>query len=918
MSFLEILDTLFLKPLYLLFEVVYVMANKVVGNPGVSIIVLSLFMNFLVLPLYIRADKIQEEERALERKLQKGVDHIKRTFSGDERMMMFQTYYRQNHYKPVYVLRSAVSLFLQIPFFIAAYRFLSGLQLLSGVSFGPISDLGKPDGMLQIAGMSINVLPVIMTIINLVSCVIFTKGSPLKEKIQLYVMALFFLVFLYASPAGLVFYWTLNNVFSLVKTIFYKLKNPQRGIGILCSAAGIALAVYGIFFYQYLYPSLRRKVILAGIGVLMQMPFVYSMFRNRIKIKRKQNTGDKRVFLLGALFLAVLTGGLIPSAVIKASPLEFVDITYIYNPLWFIFSSFCLALGIFLIWTGVFYFLAKPSKRVYFDKAVWLFSGVAIIDYMFFGKNLGTLTSQLIYAYELSFMWKEQILNAIVVIAAVSVLYFIYRYRKKIVVELLAVGALALSCMTIINMVNIGSVVNNVKESEATERTPRFVLSSTGKNVIVLMIDKAIGGYVPYIFEEKPELKEKFSGFTYYSNTLSFGAHTNFGSPALFGGYEYTPAELNKRSNESLKSKQNEALKVMPVLFTQNDYDVTVCDPPYAGYQWVSDLTIYDEYPEIKSFFMRGKFTDISIKEQRIKDNKRNFFCYGIFKSVPICMQGILYDKGKYNMIESDSGISDYSGQQRYSLYESEGLNASFMDSYNVLVGFPFITDIAEDAKNTFLMVTNETTHDPILLQEPEYIPVSRVDNTRYEKGYPERLDEKGNVLKMETDQQVMHYQANMAVMIKLGEWFDYMRENGVYDNTRIILVSDHGGKLEQWDEFMLEDGEDISVYYPLLMVKEFDKEGFMVSEEFMTNGDVPTLAVEDIIDDPINPFTQKPVNMDDKSAHDQFVFTSHEWDIEKNEGNTFNPGKWYAVHNDMRDVKNWKLVAENSVLPED
>ena len=32
---------------------------------------------------------------------------------------------------------------------------------------------------------------------------------------QLYTMALFFLVFLYTSPAGLVFYWTLNNLFSL-------------------------------------------------------------------------------------------------------------------------------------------------------------------------------------------------------------------------------------------------------------------------------------------------------------------------------------------------------------------------------------------------------------------------------------------------------------------------------------------------------------------------------------------------------------------------------------------------------------------------------------------------------------------------------------------------------------------------------
>ena len=167
MSFLEILDTLLLKPLQLLFEVVFVMADRVIGNPGLSIIVLSMFMNFLVLPLYMRADAIQEEEHAVEKRLQKGAGHIKRTFSGDERMMMLQTYYKQNNYKPIYVLRSAVSLLLQIPFFIAAYRFLSELELLNEVSFGPIPDLGMPDGMLQVAGISINVLPVIMTVVNL-------------------------------------------------------------------------------------------------------------------------------------------------------------------------------------------------------------------------------------------------------------------------------------------------------------------------------------------------------------------------------------------------------------------------------------------------------------------------------------------------------------------------------------------------------------------------------------------------------------------------------------------------------------------------------------------------------------------------------------------------------------------------------
>ena len=399
MSFWDILYTLLLKPLQLLFEIIYMMANRVIGNPGLSIIVLSLVMNFLVLPLYRRADAMQEEERDMEMKLRKGVAHIKKTFSGDERMMMLQTYYRQNHYKPTYVLRGAVSLFLEIPFFIAAYQFLSGLQLLHGVSFGPVSDLGKPDGLLSVAGVSINVLPIIMTAINLVSCVIFTKGSSLKSKIQLYAMAAFFLVFLYASPSGLVFYWTLNNTFSLVKTIFYKLKNPGKILSILFSAAGAFLLVYGLFFYSR--PSLKRIALFVGCGVLFQLPLLYTLLKKKLRFNLKftQETANKKAFFAGGLFLSVLVGVVIPSAVIKASPQEFIDINYFYHPLWFIASSFCFAVGTFVIWLGVFYWLAKPSSRVLFDRAVWILSGVAIVDYMFFGKDLGNLSANLTTAW---------------------------------------------------------------------------------------------------------------------------------------------------------------------------------------------------------------------------------------------------------------------------------------------------------------------------------------------------------------------------------------------------------------------------------------------------------------------------------------------------------------------------------------
>ncbi len=914
MSFVEILDAILLRPLQLIFETVYMIAYKVTDNPGVPIIILSLFVNFLALPLYMRADAIQEEEHALEKKLQRGVDHIKKTFVGDERMLLLQTYYKQNHYKPVYVLRSAVSLFLQIPFFIAAYRFLSGLELVRGVPFGLISNLGKPDGMLQIGGMAVNVLPIVMTMVNLITCLIFTKGSPLKAKIQLYAMAIFFLVFLYDSPAGLVFYWTLNNIFSLVKTCFYKMKNPGKALAVLVSAIGVILVIYDIFFYNYWFFSLRRKALLAAIGVLMQIPLGYYVIKGKSKKTKGPAKENRKAFFMGALFLAVLTGALIPSAVIKASPQEFVESIGFFHPLWYIVSSFCIAFGTFVLWTGVFYYLAKPSVRVYFERGVWIISGIAIVDYMFFGKDLGLLTSHLQLENELSYTIKDMGLNAVVVLFTALVLYCFCKKGGRAVAEILGIGVIAFSVMTGINIVEINRSVNSVDRTYAEKDKPGFTLSRTGKNVIVLMLDRGMGEYIPYIFQEKPELEEKFSGFTYYSNMLSLGVKTNFSTPSLFGGYEYTPIELNRRDRELLVDKHDEALKVMPVLFERNGYKVTVMDPPVAGYQWPSDLSIYDGYSGIKSYNTWGIFVDPCVAEQGVRSNKRNFFCYGIFKVAPICFQELIYDKGGYNQAELE--INYLTGQRREGPYTATGMRGTFVDNYNVLAALPDITEPVEEECNTFLMMANEATHESTLLQEPDYVPQMRVDNTEYAEEYADRFTIDGRKLKMEGE-QLSHYHVNMAAMLKLGEWFDYMRENGVYDNTRIIIVSDHGVNLYHRDDLVLEDGFDIEYNYALLMVKDFGSSELETSEDFMTCADVPALAVEGVIEDPINPFTGKEIGYGDKGINPQYVIASDVYDIFVNNGNQFLPGNWYTVQDDMRKPENWKLVAEDTVLPE-
>lgn len=926
MAIFDILYSIFIGPLKLVFEFIYVIANRFIGHPGLSIIVLSLIMNFLVLPLYKRSDAMQEEARDTEEKLKKGVDHIKKTFSGDERMMIMQTYYRQNNYKPTDALNGSVSLLLQVPFFMAAYDFLSNLELIQGVSLGPIADLGAQDAMIAIGGMHINFLPILMTLVNIISSAIYLKGFPLKTKIQLYGMALFFLVFLYTSPAGLVFYWTLNNVFSLVKTIFYKLKNPKKVLSILASVIGVAVLVLGIGFYHPL--SFKRKLFVIAMGILLQAPNILPVLKKYIVIKknkRSDENNNKKLFVLCCLFLTVLIGGLIPSTVIASSAQEFVDITYFYNPIWYIVNAMCLASGLFIVWMGIFYWIASPKGKVIFDKVALVLCGVTLVNYMFFGTELGMINKNLVYEDGLSFSSYEMLLNILVSVIVILVLWFVVSKWKMKLSGVILTALIAISGMSALNVGTIHEEIEIVKEQMLDDNsgTPQFNLSKTGQNVIVLMLDRAMGAYLPYLMNENPELKEQFAGFTYYQNTVSFGGATNFASPALFGGYEYTPIEINKREDEKLVDKHNEALKVMPVLFSQNGYDVTVCDVPYANYQWIPDMSIYDEWPEIDTYITEGLFVEEEIKQIATSNNLRNFFCFSLMKVMPLFAQESIYEYGNYNQAADTSQQNGVGAEQTvFDAYTAEGVSSEFLGAYTVLENMIDMTTIVDEPTNNFLLMNNNTPHEPNMLQLPGYEVSNKVDNSDFYKENEALYTINGVTFELETVSQISHYHVNMVTMMKLGEWFDYLRKNDVYDNTRIILVADHGsgwGSIESlvYDESMGISG-DFCYYYPLLMVKDFNSNEFTVSNEFMTNADTPTLAFQDIIENPVNPFTGKEITNDAKSAEKLYVMASSDWELSLHGEYQFNASKWFTVHDNLLDANNWELLDEVTTIPEE
>ena len=883
MSITTIIYNLLIGTLQLIFEIIYAISYRIIQNEGLSIIVLSVLMNILVLPLYKRADAMQEESRNIEEKLKIGVAHIKKTFSGDEQMMILQTYYRQNSYKPTDVLNGSISLLLEIPFFIAAYQFLSHLTVLKGISFGPISDLGAPDALLTICGITINILPILMTLINIVSGAIYAKGSSVKIKVQLYGTALIFLIFLYESPSGLVFYWTLNNIFSLGKNIVYKI---------------IA--------------NLKKKKYISNSEEEKALKSIYRLI----------GEGDKKVFLLSSLVITLLVGVLIPSAVIASSTQEFIDVTYYYDPTWYVVSSAILAIGLFLIWMRVFYWIAGPVGKTIFDNLIWMVSGVMLVNYLFFDKELGVLSSTLVYS-DFSFTRQERIINLLVCFLIFIGMYFMMRKSKRFVKGILSVVMITLICMSIINMFEIRKGVAETKRIIETgtvqeESSPYFTLSKDGKNVVVLMLDRAVGGYVPYIFNQYPELKEEFSGFTYYSNVISHGTCTIIGSPGVYGGYEYIPSEMNAREDEDLAEKHNEALKLMPFIFAENDYEVTVCDPPLTNHEWITDLSIYDEYPEINTYIVDGKFDDESLKQLKIENNKRNFFCFSIMKTLPYRFQYYVYEGGRYNQLVVTEETTEYKylNQTIYSQTLAKGVNQEFMTSYNALKNMEKMTQVSEGDTNHFLLMANDLPHAPMLLALPDYMPMQEVDNTAYLNSmYPDSID--GIELKMENAMQLSNYHASVATYMLLGEWFEYLKEQGVYDNTRIILVSDHGTTTGQIEELKLNFSElqDITAVYPLLMVKDFDSEGFVISDEFMTNADTPTLAFENLIENPINPFTGKEVS-NSKKEEEQYINISSLFNVDDHCENTFAASQWCVVKDNIWEKENWRFIEEYLLVP--
>jgi hypothetical protein len=845
--------------------------------------------------MYIVAEKWQEAEREIQKKLKPEIDIIKSAFKGDEQYLLISTYYRQNHYHPVYSLRSSLGLVIQIPFFIAAYSYLSHLDALRGISFLFIRDMSAPDGLWNINGFSINVLPLMMTAINYGAGMIYTRGLPLREKVQVFGLGAVFLVLLYKSPAGLVLYWTLNNVFSLVKNIFYKIKNPGKILRILVTLLILLLICYVFFFNS---ASLKKRLFfISALAVPLVLIWTQKLLAGILLPASSRLAADPgsrtRLFAASALLLALLMGWYIPSAVFASSPGEFSFIDTYSSPFAFLRHNVCEFSGLFLFWGLCLYFLFGTKVKSIFAMAVCGLSLSALIDTVVFSGNYGTISNIFLFDNpDTLFPGMAAIAANCAAILAVLIVFFMLIKNNKLRPALLCMYCcvLALSGLSVYHGIQIQrgySEVASLRESDAGAvhvLKPVFSLSKTKPNVVVLMADRAISGYVKPVFAEAPHMERDFDGFVYYPNTVSYGMHTLFGAPPLFGGYEYTPRAMNARNTLSIEAKTGESLRVLPLLFSGAGFQVTVTDPPSANREMISDIRIFKNDERVRAMNTLGNYRALWYLEHDFGVNTsrdaimRNMAWFSLFKVCPVFMRYFVYDSGNYwNMNRFDSMFT-------------------FIDSYSLMDFLPELTDYGATEGQVIFLV-NLTPHNSVFLQYPSYTPARDVTD----KGHGEFAGEGA-------------YHANAAFFHRMGEWLEALKTNGVYDNTRIIIVSDHGANLDAHiagDNIPVPE-ERREAYNPVLLVKDFNAHGPLATDgRFMTNADVPVLATAGIIDAPKNPFTGNPLTTTPKDEG-VYITINHQWAAYHHNKNTFKiaDDEWVFVHDDIFDAANWTREA--------
>lgn len=179
--------------------------HQFVGNWGVAIILLTVLLKLIFYPLSEASYRSMGKMRVLAPKLQK----LKEQY-GDDKQRMQQAMMEIYKTEKINPLGGCLPIVVQIPVFIALYWvLLASVELRHAPFMLWINDLSRPDPWF--------VLPVLMGATMIIQTRLNPEPpDPVQAKIMK-IMPIAFSAMFFFFPAGLVLYWLVNNVLSILQ-----------------------------------------------------------------------------------------------------------------------------------------------------------------------------------------------------------------------------------------------------------------------------------------------------------------------------------------------------------------------------------------------------------------------------------------------------------------------------------------------------------------------------------------------------------------------------------------------------------------------------------------------------------------------------------------------------------------------------
>lgn len=368
--------------------------------------------------------------------------------------------------------------------------------------------------------------------------------------------------------------------------------------------------------------------------------------------------------------------------------------------------------------------------------ATALVFGVTLAGYvqsMFFNGNMHNLDGTVV-EWSDSEMTRNLVIWAAIAILPVIICFIFKKYKKAVC----SIGSLLLAGVQSVAFI---SMLFNPLPDVSTFMSYKGMYETSGKNVIVFVLDKFDQSYIDKMLAMFPNSLDGLRGFTYYPNTTGSYCYTHVAVPYLLTGVkipEYDP--------------------------TDRQYIDQINGSSY--FKYISDHTdgmyIYTDEPNLRGKQARSR-VDNCVDAQYEIDSEIMLEASkkaSLYRTLPFKFKkDYIYESADFNSSVLSVTTDDFYSLEDY-IYEAE------MDKKIVKDGL----SMSGDEKSSFRFIHVRGAHNRYYLDE----------NAKYHKN-PIPVD-KGGLEK--TAAGSMKY---------VSDYLKALNDLGVYENSTIIVTADHG-----------------------------------------------------------------------------------------------------------------------------